>query len=251
MKNLLSEQSGDIRFEWGEVGAGHLGSAARVLILVDIFSFSTALDVAASRRAQVYPFTHGDRVAAEFARAHGAFLAVDRRKLTNDSPYSLWPTSLTTLPLASRLVLPSLHGTTLTLGAARNGGHVFAGCFRNSTAIANATARLGAPIAVIAAGERWPTEAYRPALEDLLGAGAIITALIGAGLRPSPEASAAAAAFADAAPNLLERLRSTLSARELAAIGSSDDAVFASQINVSTSLPYFKAAFYSDYAQPR
>jgi 2-phosphosulfolactate phosphatase len=251
VKNLLSEQSGDIRFEWGEVGAGHLGGSARVLILVDIFSFSTALDVAASRRAQVYPVTHGDRAAAEFARAHGAFLGVDRRKLSKESPYSLWPTSLTTLPAAARLVLPTLHGTTLTLGAARNGGHIFAGCFRNSTAIANAAARLGAPIAVIAAGERWPTEAYRPALEDLLGAGSIISTLIAAGLRPSPEASAAAAAFHDAAGTLLERLRSTLSARELAAIGSSDDAAFASQIDVSTSLPYFKSAFYADYTHPR
>jgi len=51
MKNLLSEQAGDIRFEWGDQGASQLALAARTIIVVDIFSFTTALDAALVRRA--------------------------------------------------------------------------------------------------------------------------------------------------------------------------------------------------------
>ncbi|WP_427168214.1 hypothetical protein ACQF4J_42955 [Streptomyces sp. C1-1] len=52
------------------------------------------------------------------------------------------------------------------------------------------------PLAVIAAGERWPDGSLRPALEDLLGAGAIIDELVSHGAGPlSPEAAAARACF--------------------------------------------------------
>jgi 2-phosphosulfolactate phosphatase len=249
MKDLLSEQSGDIRFEWGEQGASHLATQAQVVIVVDIFSFTTALDVALSRRATVYPFTHSDRTALDFARIHGAFLAVDRRHRTKESPYSLWPTSLTALPSQSRLVLPSLNGAGLTLGAAKSGAHVLAGCFRNRAAVAQQALTLGSPIAVIASGERWPNEAFRPAYEDLLGAGALIAALAYAGLRPSVEAQAARAAFLDAMTDLPTRLRLTLSSRELLAMGFPDDASVAAQLDVSATVPYFKSGFYFDRAQ--
>ena len=243
----MTEQSGDVRFEWGEIGAGKMAVSSRVLILVDIFSFSTALDVAVSRNVRVYPFSYNDRAAAEFARTHGAALAVDRRKLTQASPYSLWPASLATLPFDTRLVLPSLYSAALTTIAAHQGGHVFAGCLRNRAAIASAALSLGSPISVIAAGERWPNEGFRVAYEDLIGAGAIIAALVAGGARPSPEAAAAAAAYEDAASTLGERLRASLSARELHALGC-DEAPFASQIDVSSALPYFKGGVYQNRA---
>jgi 2-phosphosulfolactate phosphatase len=251
MKNLLSEQAGDIRFEWGDQGASQLALAARTIIVVDIFSFTTALDAALARRAIVYPLTHSDRTAQEFARSRGAWLAVDRRKRTKEAPYSLWPTSLTVLPFDSRLVLPSLNGAALTLGAAKSGAQVLAGCLRNRAAVAAAALGLGSPIAVIASGERWPNEAFRPAYEDLIGAGALIAALAYSGLQPSVEAQAAAAAFQDAKGDLRSRLHATLSSRELLALGFPDDADFASQLDVSPTQPIFKAGAYQDLAHPR
>ncbi len=49
---------------------------------------------------------------------------------------------------------------------------------------------------VIAAGERWPDGSLRPALEDLLGAGAVLAELAHCGVfEESPEATRARAAY--------------------------------------------------------
>jgi len=51
-------------------------------------------------------------------------------------------------------------------------------------------------VAVIASGERWPDGSLRPALEDLLGAGAVLAALRKQHAGPlSPEAAEAADCF--------------------------------------------------------
>ncbi|MFD4601900.1 hypothetical protein ACFWPQ_28185 [Streptomyces sp. NPDC058464] len=51
---------------------------------------------------------------------------------------------------------------------------------------------------VIAAGERWPDERLRAALEDLLGAGALVSELGAQGAGPpSTEAAAAKAGYED------------------------------------------------------
>jgi 2-phosphosulfolactate phosphatase len=51
---------------------------------------------------------------------------------------------------------------------------------------------LGRTFAIIPAGETWNDGGLRPSIEDLLGAGAVISALRG---RQSPEACASSAVF--------------------------------------------------------
>src|SRR2546422_3286711 len=123
-----------------------------------------------------------------YAVSVGAILADPRR---NPSMYSLSPASLTGIPTGTRLVLPSPNGATLTLAAQPT--PVLAGCLRNAGAVAAVARTYGRKIAVIPAGERWEDDgSLRPAFEDLIGAGALISHLDG---QRSPEALGALAAF--------------------------------------------------------
>jgi 2-phosphosulfolactate phosphatase len=44
-----------VRFEWGLAGARVLASVSEVLVVVDVLSFSTAVEVALARGATVVP----------------------------------------------------------------------------------------------------------------------------------------------------------------------------------------------------
>ncbi len=240
-RRVFGQTHADIRFEWGPIGAAALASSCDVLVVVDIFSFTTAVDVATSRGGRIYPTAHRDQSAEDLARNVGARLAVDRRSISTADPYSLWPRSLMEIPSGTRLVLPSPNGSAISSLAVRDGCHVLAGCFRNRTAVAEAAGtKLGATVAVVASGERWPDGSLRPALEDLLGAGAIIDVLIGKGRTASPEAIAASSAFKQVASELQAVLSRTASSIELVALGFDDDVAIAGLIDVSTAVPTLK-----------
>jgi 2-phosphosulfolactate phosphatase len=236
-----------VRFEWGEHGARALAATSDVVVIVDVLSFSTTVDVAAARGAEVLPFASRDvAAAAAFAGAQGALLAVSRQQVTAAQPYSLSPASVRDIPETTRLVLPSPNGSTLTLIAAKAGCTVFAGCLRNASAVAAAVARLGGTVGVVAAGERWPDRSLRPAIEDLLGAGAIISEL--SATNRSPEAEVAVAAFTSARADLQRYLRECISGRELIDLGYPDDVELAAELNSSSTSPILRGGAYSRIA---
>jgi 2-phosphosulfolactate phosphatase len=95
--------------------------------------------------------------------------------------------------------------------------------------------RYGNRIAVIPAGERWRDDgSLRPAYEDWLGAGAIISQLNG---QLSMEARAARAAFLDAQAELGPLLRACGSAKEHSEQGLAENVVLAEALNVSDCAP--------------
>lgn len=232
-----SQSAFDIRCEWGEQGVTQLAPLSDVVVIVDVLSFSTSVDIATSRDAMIFPFCWKDASAAVFAASVGAIVADANR----GSPgYSLSPQSLVHLPPGTRLVLPSPNGATLTLGT----GIVptLAGCLRNAQAVAAVAQWYGSRITVIPAGERWPSDgSLRPALEDWLGAGAIINHLAGT---LSPEAQAAAATFRGVQSDLPRLLQSCGSGQELLARGFATDVALASALNVSTCAPVFSEGAY-------
>ncbi|HEY9549454.1 MAG TPA: 2-phosphosulfolactate phosphatase, partial [Kiloniellaceae bacterium] len=95
------------------------------------------------------------------------------------------------------------------------------------------------------AGEHWPGGHLRPAIEDLLGAGAVIARLSGA---LSPEARAARAAYLDLKDEAATVLRSCLSGQELIAAGFPEDVELAAQEDVSAAVPALQDGRYRNIA---
>ena len=228
---MFTDQSPyDVRFEWGERGLDAVSGTCGVIVIVDVFSFSTAVDVATSHGAVVFPCRMRDDAAAAFAEAQGAILAADIR--TTDQR-SLSPTSLVGIEAGTRLVLPSRNGATLSVKA-RSHAVIVTACLRNASAVARFVRTQPGPVAIIGGGERWPDDTLRPAWEDLIGAGAVIDGLAGT---LSPEAEAARDAFRAASSDLPQRLRACSSGRELIERGFVGDIEIAAAFDVSQCVP--------------
>jgi len=227
---IFDQQEFDIRCEWGEHGIAALAPISEVIIIIDVLSFSTSVDVAVTQGAMVFPYRWRDDTAQTYAMSVGALLADPGRHL---SRYSLSPASLTRIPKGTRIVLPSPNGSALTVAAKPT--RVLAGCLRNAGAVAAVAQTYGRKIAVIPAGERWKDDgSLRPAFEDLIGAGAIISHLDG---WQSPEALVALAAFRAVESELDHALRQCSSGKELIEWGFATDVMLAAQLDVSACAP--------------
>lgn len=204
---------GIVDLDWGWEGAARAAAKEGVVVIVDVLRFSTsvAAHVAAGAEVEVISWKEGTLT----------------QRL---SPLSAGE--------KGRLKLSSLNGAQCTLRAA-SAPRLYAGALVNASAVARAARAWGHPITVVACGERWraPGEdgALRFALEDLLGAGAVIAAL--RDLPSTSEAKAARAAFLGARKQLLARLLACESGRELTAKGQEADVCFAAQVDGLNSVP--------------
>ncbi|WP_154795554.1 2-phosphosulfolactate phosphatase [Occultella kanbiaonis] len=247
-----------VRFEWGRAGAA-LIRPGEIAVVVDVLSFSTAVSVAADRGITVLPYPWARADAAEYALRHDAELAVHRDE-AGPGRITLAPGSLRSAEGVRRVVLPSPNGATISFSLQSAGAQVLAGCLRNATAVGRWAASRGVGILVVAAGERWPDDTLRPAVEDLWGAGAVIDAVAeelpdGGGAAASagapgvcsPEARVARAAFLEARaaadgagwPALLADLAS---GRELIAAGHAEDVRIAAEVGGSDVVPLLAGA---------
>ena len=148
----------DLKCERGLQGLLALQPCSDAIVIVDVLSFSTAVDIILSIGVVALPYRWKDDSAKRFAAAKGAILAKER---STCGEYTLSPASLRTIPSGTLLVLPSPNGSTLSLCGQK---------FRCSqlvcvyaSAVARRAAVCGPRIAVIPAGEllvRW----YSPAL---------------------------------------------------------------------------------------
>jgi 2-phosphosulfolactate phosphatase len=210
-KMIYDQSEYDIVCEWGAEGVSTLAPTADVVIVVDVLTFTTCVEFAVDQGAIVYPYRWRDETMYDFAEKVYAQIA-DRN---NPNGYSLAVTSLQNLPADTRLVLPSPNGSTVSLLAANT--PVIAGCLRNCRAVAEYAMSRGKRVAVIPAGERWKNnDTLRPSVEDLLGAGAIISYLRG---RLSPEALTAKTVYDNLFADLIGNLKNCVSGREKSARG--------------------------------
>jgi 2-phosphosulfolactate phosphatase len=225
----------DLRCEWGEAGARVLAASSDVVVIVDVLSFSTCVDVAVSRGAEILPYPPGAPDLREFAESQGAEAAGGRGR----ARFSLSPASFLDVAAGTRVVLPSPNGALVSLASTAR--LRLSGCLRNAEAVARAAGEAGSRISVIPAGERWPGGELRPCLEDWVGAGCILSYLKG---RPSPEARAAIAGFQQIRGALRQALEECLSGEELRERGYPEDVELAGMLNSSDSVAYFDGTAY-------
>src|SRR6185295_5948876 len=100
----------DLLIEWGESGARALAGLADVFVVVDVFSFTTCVEIATARGIEIVPCALADERAAELAERLGAELAGPRGK----ARLSLSPASFASQPLTKPVVLPSRNGAQAT-----------------------------------------------------------------------------------------------------------------------------------------
>lgn len=245
--DVFAQPDSLVTFGWGGEDLTALGPTCQAVVIVDVLRFTSAVSVACNQGGVVLPFEWDHDAAATYAIENKASVAERER---GRGRWTLSPTDLALLPAGTRLVLPSPNGSALSFRAASLGCGVVAGSLRNADAVARYLVPIvldGERVAVIAAGERWRTGdgghgPLRPAVEDLLGAGAVLSRLAARltsdlAKEFSPEARAAAAAFVDAEPYLAARLASSASGRELRERGWDDDVATCSELDADEVVP--------------
>jgi 2-phosphosulfolactate phosphatase len=237
MKSFLQQAEFDVKFEWGLQGLQVLKPVTDVIIIVDVLSFSTCVDIATNNGAVIYPYSWKDDTAKEYADGIGAELAGFDRE--NNRCFNLSPASLVNIPRNTKLVLPSPNGSALSLATGKT--LTLCGCLRNAKAVAKYAMRVCKTITVIAAGERWADNTLRPAVEDMIGAGAIISYLTGS---RSPESNAALSAFLKIKDELSNVINACASGKELIERRFSVDVDLACEFNTSSNVPVLKEGAY-------
>jgi 2-phosphosulfolactate phosphatase len=238
VKEIFDQSKFDVRCEWGERGVRLLSPISDVVIIVDVISFSSCVEIATNRSAIIFPYSTRDESAWTYAKSVQAQLAVGR----GNHGYSLSPQSMMKIPKGTRLVVCSPNGASLSLSTGNT--TTLCGCLRNASAIAQVAQNYGRKISVIPAGEKWDDGTLRPSFEDLVGAGAILAHLTGS---QSPDVAAAIAAFRGVQSNLSELLMSCVSGRELIERGYEEDIRLASELECSSCVPILADGAYTKF----
>lgn len=67
---IYNQQEFDIRLEWGLKGVEELAPISDVMVIVDVLSFSTCVDIATKNGAIIFPYRWKDNSAIEFTYPH-------------------------------------------------------------------------------------------------------------------------------------------------------------------------------------
>lgn len=207
---LFDQSRYQVRFEWGVAGLARL-APADVTVVVDVLRFSTTVAVRVAAGEQV--------------------------------------------PLDAAAHAVSLNGAAVCAAAAETPTRVLVGALCNASAVADEIVRwqheraARTSVAVIAAGEltsRAEDAPLRFAVEDLLGAGAIIDALSTRGIdHTSPEAAAAAASFTGLRGATKHLFTASGSGGELLERGRGDEVVAAASVDAVAVAPVLREGVFS------
>lgn len=205
----FDQSSYQVRLEWGVDGLARL-APSDVAVVVDVLRFSTTVTDAVDR---------GETVALD-AGAHAV----------------------------------SINGAAVAATAAASGAVVLLGCLRNARAVAGVIMaeqkRRGArtSVTIVAAGELSADGTLRPAVEDQLGAGAIVEALGVLGIdHTSPEAAMAGEGFRGLRRATRHLLTASGSGRELLDRDKRDEVLNAAEVDAASAVPVLRDGVFAAY----
>ena len=226
----------NVNCECGLKGIEKFKETSDVIIIADVLSFSTTVDIALGNGAIVYPYKFKDETSLLYAmQVHAEMASFERSK----DRYSLSPASLMDIKSGTKIVLPSPNGAELSLST----GSIptLCACLRNCKSVAEYAMSLGENILVIPAGEKWDDGSVRFAVEDYLAAGAVISYLEG---NLSSESNSALALFNNFKDSLLDIIKNCASGIELLEKGFEEDIHLACELNVSDCVPLLSEKAY-------
>jgi len=236
-----------VRLAWGRRGAQASAKEDTILVVIDTLRFSTAAATGLHHGAMIYPCSPDgaeSTALAERVRGEVALHTSDSHPAAS-TRFSLSPRSYLGIEAGTRVVLPSPNGSTCCRYGAQAAA-LFVGALVNAQAVAEAVSHLltadnRLSVTLLACGERWrvPDEegVLRFALEDYLGAGAILAALPFA---QTIEAQACDATFRALQDRLEAVLWECESGQELRTKGLGEDVRFAAQLNVYDTAPVLR-----------
>lgn len=206
-------------------------SRGDVIVIIDVLRCSSTIIIAlAAGAAEVIPVKMV-KEAREISKTHPDYVLAGEREgipplgfRYGNSPSALAHANLE----GTRLILTTTNGTAV-ISQARGAKYVLIGALLNARAAAesayNLAAKGGHGITLALSGTRGSFS-----LEDFLGAGAIVDDFP-EDVAPSDAAQAAALAFREAKPYLLETIKRGSHARYLITLGLEEDVTFCSQLN--------------------
>ena len=169
----FSQEPHRVRMDWGWRGCATAAARGDAVVIVDVIRFSTAACAATSRGVTIYPANDRHDLGAMCRQ-------FDATEIEN----GLAPKSYDSIERGRRIVLRSPNGATC-VRLASSAPVVLVGALVNASAVADCLQwvleNTELNVSVIACGERWHEAsddgALRFAIEDYLGAGAILSRL--------------------------------------------------------------------------
>jgi len=242
-----------IKIRWFAKGASDAGKAKDLAVVVDTLRCSSAVTTALEQKVNaIYPVSSVEvafelRESEKFANSYGDPLLMGEVESVKVKGFDLG-NSPTELLLRSDLkgrnvLLRTSAGSQVlnSLGGANEPSKIRAivGCILNARSVASFASRLALKerrnISIICCGY----QAREFALEDFLGAGAIVSQISEGSFERSDEAIASCLAFESSVDSLSKVLSETKSGRRLKETGQSEDIEFCSELNKFNGVPIF------------
>lgn len=240
LSQTFSQNPYRCKLDFGQWGTAQAQARKDIIVIVDTLSFSTAVTTAVAHGGLIYPCSIAED-SVILAQRLGAEVAVRRNEVPQKGRFSLSPLTYVGMTAGTRIVIPSPNGGTCS-GFAHTAPCLLIGSLVNAKAIASAISQMlkttNLCVTIVCCGERELTLSKygetRMAIEDYLGAGAILSYLE---YEKSPEACVCEGAFLHTHKQLEATLLDCGTGRKLRELGFVTDVQHASQLNLYSSVP--------------